>query len=284
MVGAACLAVGASAWWWIDPVADWIWERVLPQEIMSSDEMDRGLRWRVWTRRGDRKEPREYWSNFPVVIEFRHPLAGWIWLEGAGRPTFQDAADPEFDIDGDGVAERFVWVWNGGAHCCETMYVVNTRSTLRPLLMVGGVHSGVTPVDLEGDGIAEFELRDWTFAYWSASFADSPSMPVVIRWSGEEWWPVVSAMRAPVPRGEELEPCERVNRESPRSRPDHCEVFWGRMLELMYSGNEASAWVYFDRVWPDDVPGKAEFKKDFLDELERSPWWPKIRAAYSRGE
>jgi hypothetical protein len=50
-------------------------------------------------------------------------------------------------------------------------------------------------------------------------------------------------------------------------------AFWGRMLELLYSGHEPLAWQYFDMVWPARKPGKEIFRADFERQLNQSPFW-----------
>jgi hypothetical protein len=49
--------------------------------------------------------------------------------------------------------------------------------------------------------------------------------------------------------------------------PPGTPAFWGTMLDLIYSGNEAKAWQYLDWVWPSNKPGKEAFLSDFKDQL-----------------
>ena len=44
------------------------------------------------------------------------------------------------------------------------------------------------------------------------------------------------------------------------------------MLDLIYQGNESTAWQYFDLVWPAGKPGKAKFLADFKSNLAES-WY-----------
>ena len=42
------------------------------------------------------------------------------------------------------------------------------------------------------------------------------------------------------------------------------------LLDLIYSGNEKSAWEFLDMTWPKTKLGKEQFKKDFLDNYNKS--------------
>jgi hypothetical protein len=53
-------------------------------------------------------------------------------------------------------------------------------------------------------------------------------------------------------------------------------VFWGIMLELIYTGSEELAWQFLDLVWPPQKQGKAIFMRDFKNQLLKSPYWQMI--------
>jgi hypothetical protein len=42
------------------------------------------------------------------------------------------------------------------------------------------------------------------------------------------------------------------------------------MLDLIYTGNEQTAWQYFEMVWPPKRQGKELFLKDFKAQLAES--------------
>jgi hypothetical protein len=52
---------------------------------------------------------------------------------------------------------------------------------------------------------------------------------------------------------------------------------WGYMLDLIYSGNERTAWDFFDQAWPASIPGKKEFMKDFRKQLSTSRYWSQVQ-------
>jgi hypothetical protein len=57
------------------------------------------------------------------------------------------------------------------------------------------------------------------------------------------------------------------------------EAFWGRMLELIYSGHEDLAWQYFDWAWNPRKKGKENFRKDFEKQLASSEFYRMFQAS-----
>jgi len=53
-------------------------------------------------------------------------------------------------------------------------------------------------------------------------------------------------------------------------------VFWGPMLDLIYTGHEDLAWQFLDLVWPPQKPGKAIFIRDFKKQLLERQYWKMI--------
>lgn len=53
-------------------------------------------------------------------------------------------------------------------------------------------------------------------------------------------------------------------------------VFWGPMLDLIYTGNEELAWQFLDLVWPPQKQGKTLFIRDFKKQLSESEYWKMI--------
>lgn len=51
---------------------------------------------------------------------------------------------------------------------------------------------------------------------------------------------------------------------------------WGKMLDLIYSGNRDSAWKLLDMSWPANHPNKTEFLEEFKIQLATSPFYRDI--------
>jgi len=58
---------------------------------------------------------------------------------------------------------------------------------------------------------------------------------------------------------------------------------WQKMLDLIYSGNMASAWKLCELSWPAKHPGKAAFLKEFTAQLMTSPFYNDINRADFQG-
>ena len=87
---------------------------------------------------------------------------------------------PLADVTGDRRAELVVVANSGGAHCCESTSIYSVEGTApRPLLSVTTDDCPGQLMDLDGDGHAEFQTCDASFAYEFCSFAFSPLPPVV---------------------------------------------------------------------------------------------------------
>ncbi|MCX6717310.1 MAG: hypothetical protein NTU76_01375, partial [Candidatus Taylorbacteria bacterium] len=74
---------------------------------------------------------------------------------------------------------------------------------------------------------------------------------------------------------------EEANQDYSKDRNSESEglssLVWEYMLDLIYSGNEKTAWEFFNQAWPKDVPGKEKFKAEFQQVLEASPNYEEIK-------
>jgi len=185
------------------------------------------------------------------------------------------------DITGDGQPNLVVSEWTGGAHCCCQFYVFEIGEAFRFLGVIDAGHGdGSDFADLDGDANLEFVGCDWTFAYWYTSFADSPAPTIILRYSDGRYRFAMDLMRKPAPSAEALERGAAVIRRDKKEwerfdRPP--SYLWGTILDLIYEGNENSAWQFFDLAWPKDVGGKKKFAREFRAQLKRSPYWPEVR-------
>lgn len=66
----------------------------------------------------------------------------------------------------------------------------------------------------------------------------------------------------------------KVNVESIDDLPPQ---LWGDMLDLIYSGNAASAWKLFDLAWPKGITGKKKFLREFKEQLASSQYWDQVK-------
>ncbi len=184
------------------------------------------------------------------------------------------------DKTGDGAPDVAVSYFSGGAHCCFNAYFVELGERVKVAADVDGGNVPVSAVGRAPGGGLRLETADNTFAYWIVSFAESPLPSIILEFRGGELRPAPEAMRKPAPPLAKLQSEARLVRSQLGLEPYKGEeesglavAFWGRMLDLLYSGNEQLAWQYLDLAWPVRKPGKATFRADFERQLSKSWFW-----------
>jgi hypothetical protein len=178
-----------------------------------------------------------------------------------------------------------VWQWTGGAHCCYAFDIFQIGDTFKLIdhLETGhGIDSDFK--DLRGDGNLELVTYDWAFAYWHTTFVDSPAPTVILRYRNHKYRPDLELMHKPAPTEHQL---QRMAEEL-KSKFAHAGKFidddkwaappslWGKMLDLIYSGNMDSARKLWNLSWPKNHPNKKLFWRDFIKELQDSPYYKDI--------
>lgn len=119
----------------------------------------------------------------PVVTVFylKKKVARLVLENSVGKPdVFIAQMDPA-----NRAKEVVVEGYSGGAHCCEEIYVLTAlpRRETRPWkkIYLGSFDGGwVKPQDLDGDGLAELELKDDRFLYLHGCYACSYAPPLFL--------------------------------------------------------------------------------------------------------
>ena len=110
------------------------------------------------------------------------------------------------DLNGDGIPDVVVQEYTGGAHCCTTWHIFTLSNPLRQIAEFEAQHSDLFPfADVNNDGKLELVKFDWTFAYWKASFADSPALRLYYTWRNGAYEFAPDLMRKPPLNADELE-------------------------------------------------------------------------------
>ena len=193
---------------------------------------------------------------------------------------------PGADITGLGLPNLIVSEWTGGAHCCYLFHVFELGDRFREVAKLNGQHAGGSDfADVDHDGRYEFLTYDSTFAYWKASFAESPAPQVVLKFREGAYHVAPELMKRPAPAMDQLATAIEHVRENPRwigskDLPEGAVPpdLWRNMLELMYTGHAGLAWRFLHETWPADRPGKDVFVKEFCARLAESPYWPDLKA------
>jgi hypothetical protein len=189
------------------------------------------------------------------------------------------------DITGDGVPGLVVSEWSGGANCCLTLHIFEIGTHFRKIADIDAefgdqgphfMHLGQLP------GL-QVQIYDWTFANWHSAFADSPAPKVILQYTDGTYRVSPRLMRTPQVNLKELDArLQKIKSDAQTSHDsswpyaDVSSRLWGTMLDLIYSGHRRRAWQFLDEVWPQNIGGKEVFRKDFSDQLKKSPYWKSI--------
>lgn len=186
------------------------------------------------------------------------------------------------DITRDGQKNVVVGEFTGHAHCCFNTYIFSLDSPVCEIAKIAGLHSEAIPKDIDGDGIYEFVLNDWTFAYWKVSFAASPAPEVILTYKNGRYVPATSLMtRKSTLSSDELKSRRQEIQSVWQERKKYGVLpaeLWHVMLELIYTGNMEEAKDFLQSTWPDGEPGLAQFNKEFFGQLQKSPYYGSIKA------
>lgn len=223
-----------------------------------------------------------------VLLSFENELiAVDQWLNAPDDVPFPPLGT---NLTGGTVPQVIVQEYSGGAHCCESVKIVELGTDLK-----------VVDVPIGRDFFAYFRRQegeagwiavgyDETYNYWHASFAETPAQQLLYRFSGSAWRLATDLMRRPAPSEEELKRKATEVRDSadwgrpindnPKGIPPR---LWSEALKLAYSGNLDAAERFFDLAWRPDFRGKTTFRRQlFACRLRKSPVWPDLAAMNSR--
>jgi hypothetical protein len=185
---------------------------------------------------------------------------------------------PGKDITGQGKPNLVVSMWTGGAHCCASYSILELGDEVKQIGSINAGHSDACRFHRERDGRLDFIVSDWTFAYWHASFAESPAPDVILRYEPGGYKVAADLMRKPDPPEAEFKEMVRKGRLLKLDREGWPESdLWGTMLDLIYSGRAELAWKYCDLAWPGKPKTKEQFLIEFRKQLALSPYWPAIK-------
>lgn len=184
---------------------------------------------------------------------------------------------------------------NGGNNSLCDYYIFQISDTFKLLTKIKDTGIGYGKFeDLHGDGNLDLMTYDeLTFAYWNCCGADSPHPTLILRCQNHKYQLDLEKMKQPAPLEQELKKwagefkpmfASKEMRGDPNNKLQVPPPLWGKMLDLIYSGNMASAWKLCELSWPVNHPGKAEFMKEFIKQLQTSQYYKEINQASFQGE
>lgn len=185
------------------------------------------------------------------------------------------------DKTGDGTPDIALSYYSGGAHCCFSMYFYELGDDVKPVDSLQMGNADLAAVGKSPNGGLKLMSGDDTFAYWNTSFAGSPIPQIILDFRDGKFQTNARLMRKPAPALAALKkeaadirakmPPDAYTGDEAGGTFD--ESFWGRMLDLIYTGHEDLAWQYFDWAWNPKKAGKEIFKKDFEKQLAGSKFY-----------
>ncbi|MCC5787203.1 MAG: hypothetical protein JJU33_10940 [Phycisphaerales bacterium] len=199
--------------------------------------------------------------------------AGGRLTLGSGAPeSAQTVFGRGQDVTGDGTVDLIVTEFTGGSNCCTNYYIYRVGSAGPELVDEIRAEYGGRFADLNRDGKPEFEGRDWSFAHWRASFAESPAPRIVLAFDGRRYKLSTELMRTSAPNPRQLE--EKI--ESVLLDPSWEDgrppvTLWSEALDLIYSGHPELGMRFIRMAWPSNIEGADEFIAEFRERLNESP-------------
>ena len=268
--------------WWLIRYRTWVRDH----ESVYAD-------WRIVYLKGGRPDNESFasraqlWWKSSLVFDSIYPRPQCDRCDFFRGNLKTNPLDPttllQVDLTDDGIPEAFLAEYTGGAHCCSVLHIFTEADPPRLLASVEGLDSDVQVIPPAEGRPAHLTLSDWTFRYWKASFAESPAPDLALIWNGVAFEPSAELSRTPALS----EAIDELLTELPLNDADKAPTskwppptLWRTMLDLMYAGHEALAWQVFDRASAGHESQAADFKREFLEQLNKSPYWPALKAAY----
>lgn len=207
--------------------------------------------------------------------------------EGAYTEPWPDPP-PLQDLNNDGALDWAFASWSGGSHCCRILYIITLEPEPFLLTKLQLDDSKAEPlVDLDADGHADLEARDWAFAYWKVPFAASPAPKVTLSLRGDQFELNLDAMRISPAKAEVILGLADKTRqlEPSRGEPDIPDSwYWAHILDLVYGGYPKLAAQFALRAWPFSTEARQAFFAQFKETYAKSKWYPALQANWSEFE
>ena len=185
------------------------------------------------------------------------------------------------DKTGDGAPDLAVENYSGGAHCCFSTYFFELGDDFKVVPALDTGDATTVAIGKMPDGSLKLATGDASFAYWNTSFAGSPIPEVILSFRDGAFRSDAKLMAKPAPALAKLKAAAAAFRRKMSAAPytgetgdnSFDEAFWGKMLELIYSGHEDLAYQYLEWAWKPTKKGKELFKKDFAEQLSKSQFY-----------
>ena len=187
------------------------------------------------------------------------------------------------NITGDGIPNLVVGCSSGGSHCCIDITIYSLGESLKVIKNFNFGYSKFELIDLDGDGIYELRIADWTFQGWGGVWMYGAAegianQDVILRYKNGDYQIAPDLMKR-FPSKIKLPSLETIKKEFNETHSDNPVSFemWRYMLALIYQGRGDEAFEFCDKVWPKDRKYKEKFIVAFKMQLTKSPYWSGIK-------
>jgi hypothetical protein len=247
----------------------------------------------------DTLESERFFGDYTAKIyrDHENSRSGSIVIQHKGKVAFFDTGNrfylghygsaDEFDplipmgqdVTGKGVPNLVVSQYSGGMHCCSKYDVFELGKSLEKITTIDAGHGDTSHFEKrKGVKGLVFVTHDYNFAYWKTCFAESPAPKVILRYCENGYRLADDLMRKPEPSKIKLQQMvTHIRKLEDWKYNSITPLLWGKMLDLIYSGNSSSAYQLFDMAWQPSVPGKDKFLHEFVEQLESSKYWSDIK-------
>jgi len=235
--------------------------------------------WAVVTGNSDRTEKLQVFQKGHLVFETEN-----YNIFDPERPEDQTNPPLMTDLTGEGWPCLVVASYSGGAHCCSKLDIFQLGSEFKHLGSIDLEHGGAEFVDLDGNGIPEVKLNDWSYAYVFASFSGVFAPEKILRYKDGQYVAAPELLFTDPPTKEEYDSLVKELFEAYAPQPDGDELIlspdkwggnaklWNVMLELTYKGHLELAMKLFDQCWQAEWPDKDTALDEFWDAVGRSEY------------
>lgn len=196
------------------------------------------------------------------------------------------------DINNDGIDEIITIGFTGSGNCCNIITIASLNSNYVELNQFNLREIEVFYFeDLDNDSIPELIFRDAAFINWQAPFDESPKPLLIWKWLNYSYklanfkFSDYLLSKITDEDFQELEKLIKVRVEKEYD-PEHKYYntppprLWGIMLEYIYADKSEKADSIFNQYWPEEIPGKDDFYRDFQSRLEKGPYWSQLKKSY----
>ena len=176
--------------------------------------------------------------------------------------------------------------YSRGAHCCFNILLIRKDEPHKVSHYWDNLDFQPWFGDANNDGEFEMFINDYSYTYWPYSFAASPAPRLILRITPTGFSLAPDLMIEPPPDNATLqkkldEIVMQINGDSNQMKYNVYSAvqekyvpyeLYATMLDLIYSGNEKSAWAFLEKAWPTELshvwPIGFKHKTEFQEDLK----------------